>query len=628
MPNSPAHSPSISETKVLSRSIKSGEAHIRLSNGKLYVARRYIPAGEGDILRFEGGSVRAYVKNDDSWVEIGKPWVKRVSASIGEDTIEITFKEIETATELRLFDALRKFHYRGGGGAGRTIPLIATSNRWDLPTVLGFVELSSSMIANSARKRFFDFPYQEPNGPRWMSWDRAATKQFSNIICRISRFVIHPEIRGLGFAKLFSDAAREYAGSRWYYGGFKPRFLEITADMLRYYRFVDESFALMGHTEGNEHRLSKDMKYLVGKGLSEQGAKAMPQGGGGIMTLQRAYASQLIKYMSTNKKNLPEVIESLQYDAAKLDQETWESLHRVNRKPKPTYTSGLTPFSKKYVQNRRRILEPPQRKKEEKLRHRPQWAIQDISITGTVNMAQTSEARSLQDAFGFVGSTLVTPIVNGLSFTLTAGEVTLICGASGAGKTMLVDSIHALLENREPQAVRENVRQQVRVEGHVQTAASVGVLEDLPAEAAPLDLRGKASLEDFLTITAKCGLAEPQLFVRPILSLSSGQRYRLQVALAFLKKPEVLIIDNFCEPLDRYTAIAVIKGVKGLSHELNVAVVAATASYERVLDLLDPDQSVLLRRGDDPIVVNRGERIALHKGFHTEPISDSRSKQF
>ncbi|MBB2681896.1 UNVERIFIED_ORG: ABC-type multidrug transport system ATPase subunit/GNAT superfamily N-acetyltransferase [Rhizobium esperanzae] len=626
MPNSANDSSFTGETRVLSRTIKSGEAHIRLSNGRLYVARRFIPAGEGDILRFEGASVCAYVKNDERWVEIGQPWAKRTVFSIGSDAIEVTFKEIETATELRLFEALRKFHYRGGGGAGRTIPLIATSNRWDLPTVLGFVELSSSMIANSARKRFFDFPYHEPNGPRWMSWDRAATKQFSNIICRISRFVIHPEIRGLGFAKLFSDAAKDYARSRWYYGGFKPRFLEITADMLRYYRFVDESFALMGHTEGNEHRLSKDMKYLVGKGLSEQGAKAMPQGGGGIMTLQRAYASQLIKYMSQNKKNLPEVIESLQYDAAKLDQETWESLHRVNRKPKPTYTSGLTPFSAKYVQNRRKLLEPPRQKREEKSAERPQWALHDISITGTVEMAQTSEARSLQDAFGFVGSTLVTPILKGLSFKLTAGEVTLVCGASGAGKTMLMTTVRALLGQSEGHTRDESARQRIHFEGQTQTLASVSVLEDLPNDAIPLELRGKAPLEDFLAITAKCGLAEPQLFVRPISSLSSGQKYRLQVALALLRKPDVLIIDNFCEPLDRYTAIAVIKGIRNLSKELNVAVVVATASYERVLELLDPDQSVLLRRGDDPIVVNRGEQIALHEGVYTEPVSNSRSK--
>src|SRR5690606_32972086 len=152
-------------------------------------------------------------------------------------------------------------------------------------------------------------------------------------------------------------------------------------------------------------------------------------------------------------------------------------------------------------------------------------------------------------------------------------EVTLLCGASGSGKSMLVKAISALFANRSPStslAVEATDQCVVEVRGAVGQVARVVALEELPRAAIPLELKGRASLEDFLQVAARCGLAEPQLFVRPIGSLSSGQRYRLKVALGFLKDPEILMIDNFCENLDIYTTVAVVKGITQLANELNV----------------------------------------------------------
>lgn len=585
--------------QIVSRTVKGGKTLVRLSSGARFTARRFFPAGEGDLLRLEGDSIEVYAKNDRAWIEIGRPWVfEKVSQFAGASTV-LKFKEIETDRELQLFEDLRKFHYRGGGGAGRTVPLIVTSDLWDLPTLLGFVEVSSSMIANSARKRFLDFPYSETEGPRWMSWDRAATKHYSNIICRISRFVIHPEVRGLGLAKYFCEAVRAFANERWHYGGFKPRFVEITADMLRYYKFLDQRFVLMGHTEGNEHRVTKDMKYLVGKGLSVEGPKSMPQGGGGIMTLQRGYAAQLMKYMRQNDKSLVDMIDTLKFDVARLDQETWEALHKINRRPKPTYTAGITIEAERYVETRRQMLEVPSALPTPQQVVGKTWTVDNVLIEVATGMAQSSEARLLQDAFGFVGSSLKTKIVDDLSFAVVRNAVTLVCGASGSGKTVLLSIVGELFDATSSDAISSET---INIRGSASGHPHVIYLEPLPDQAYPIELKGRASLEDFLTVTAKCGLAEPQLLVRPVASLSSGQRYRLQVALAVLKKPDILIIDNFCEPLDRYTALAVIKGIQRLAQERSFAVLAATASYDRLLDLFTPDQTILLRRGDSPVV--------------------------
>lgn len=574
--------------------------------------RRFFPAGTEDYLRVNGESVSVWVRNENQFIEIGKPWRHKSTLDLSHSRATITFKEIETADELALYDELRKFHYRGGGGIGRAVPLIGMSDQWDLPSVLGFIEISSSMIANTARKKFFDFPYHEPNGPHWKSWDRTATKTYSNVICRISRFVIHPEIRGLGIAKHFTKAARDYAASRWHFGGYRARFLEITADMLRYYKFVDPAFALMGETEGNEHRLAKDMTYLIRKSRSELGTKGMPQGGGGIMTLQRAYAKTLLNYLEAKDQSLHEVISTLRHDAAVLDQDMWEALHRLNRRPKPSFVSGLTPASAAYVETRRKFLHGLPVRRLSTSRSKV-WEFKDVEVRAVAKMAQTSDARLLQDAFGFVGSDLKSTVVQKLDLRLTSGEVTLVCGASGSGKSLLLSALSHLMSAR-AHSDEQRGSVNITISGVVNEVATIGELPKLPEGSVPIELRGRAGLEDFIRLAAKCGLAEPQMFVRPVESLSSGQQYRLQIALAFLANPEVLFIDNFCEPLDRYTAIAVSKGVRQLAKDLNVAVVVATATYDRILPLGDVDQTILLRRGDKP-VTNFKADDEIHQGI-------------
>ena len=218
------------------------------------------------------------VEQDSSWIDIGTTWQLNTKFRIGKKEFQIQFKEIETKEELKHFAALQLHHYRGGSGVGRTVPIIARCKVWDLPRILGFIEISSSMIANTARKQFLNFPYREKEGVIWKSWNQDASKKYSNMICRISRFVIHPEIRGVGLAKEFIQAALSYAAAQWHFGGFQPRFMEITADMLRYYKFLCGDFKYIGETEGNEHRLQSDMRYLVRKALVEEGVKGNAPG--------------------------------------------------------------------------------------------------------------------------------------------------------------------------------------------------------------------------------------------------------------------------------------------------------------------------------------------------------------
>jgi energy-coupling factor transporter ATP-binding protein EcfA2/GNAT superfamily N-acetyltransferase len=587
----------------MARSVHSDRSVFRLSDDTTLEARRFLPLGQGDTIVHDAHSLAVLVKRENIWLEIGPAWSAQTKLEMSGIELAVTFKEIETAAELELFQQLRQFHYRGGGGAGRILPLIGTVDTPDLPRVIGFVELTSSMIANTARKRFFDGPYREPNGLGWTSWDRNSSRELSSLICRISRFVIHPELRGLGLARHFAKAAIGFARDRWHYGGYRPRFLEITADMLRYYPFVSEDFAYIGETEGNQHRVSKDMNYLVRRALSDEGVKAMPQGGGGIMSLQRGYATTLLDYIHQTGDSLEQAVAQLQYDPAALDQQSWEKLHRLNRRPKPCYVAGLTDTARSYVAIRAVQMSANGVAADRKVRTKDrQWRVSQLRVDVEADIVQSRDGRLLQDAFGFVGSSLGSIVVPPLDFTIRLGQISLVCGASGAGKSLFLRATEQLLQSGEVADGASGPLAGLNLSGTIDGQARIGTFSTLDPECAPLDLLGTASLGKMLMLAARCGLAEPQLLVRPIWTLSSGQKYRLQIALALLRDPEIILIDNFCESLDRFSTRAVCKGLSTLARELNIAAVLATAAYDRLSECLQPDQVIMLRRGDEPMI--------------------------
>ena len=375
--------------------------------------------------------------------------------------------------------------------------------------------------------------------------------------------------------------------------------------MLRYYRFVGNEFVYIGQTEGNEHRIAKDMTYLVKKALAGKGTRSMPQGGGGIMTLQRGYASQLLKYMETCNRSLGDIIECLQFSPEHLDQDTWEALYRLNRKPKPCYMAGLTSEAQEFLARRGSIMnQAPTRQTSNLRKDCKTFVFKNVNVSAQAKLAQSNDSRKIQDAFGFVGTTLNAEIISNTSFALTQGTVTIVCGASGSGKSLLGYAIRFLCGEDSVATNCNDSESEVNysVLGSVNPKARVVEFQPYDESLNALEQVNSSDLEFFFEVCARCGLAEPQLFVRPIESLSSGQKYRLQIAGAFLQMPDIVYIDNFCESLDRHTAVAVCIGLTRLVESLGVAAIVSTAAYESLINILKPQQTILLRRGNAPIV--------------------------
>ena len=150
------------------------------------------------------------------------------------------------------------------------------------------------------------------------------------------------------------------------------------------------------------------------------------------------------------------------------------------------------------------------------------------------------------DGLGFAAGAL--RILSGVTLRIEAGAPTIILGANGAGKSVLLRLLHGLLppgEGRVTWSGSEPSRRQAMVFQRpvlLRRSALANVL--YPLRLAGVPDRAARALEA-LELVGLSALAE-----RPARRLSGGEQQRLALARAAATQPEVLFLDEPCASLD------------------------------------------------------------------------------
>lgn len=222
-----------------------------------------------------------------------------------------------------------------------------------------------------------------------------------------------------------------------------------------------------------------------------------------------------------------------------------------------------------------------------------------VAITGAelveAELAEAVVVKGLVKAYGG------RRVVDGLSFTAVAGQVTAVLGTNGAGKTTTIECCEGL---RRPDAGTVRVLGVDPAKAGPDHRAAVGVMLQgggLPNGAKPLMLvhhvaRLHAHPLEPAALAARLGIDE---FARtPVRRLSGGQRQRLALACALVGRPRVLFLDEPSAGLDPQARSV----VWNLIAEVRAAGTAIVLSTH----LIDEAE----RLADQVVVVHHGRVVA------------------
>jgi phosphonate transport system ATP-binding protein len=201
------------------------------------------------------------------------------------------------------------------------------------------------------------------------------------------------------------------------------------------------------------------------------------------------------------------------------------------------------------------------------------------------------------------------PVLDGVNLDIVQGEITMLLGRSGNGKTTLLKVIKGLLR---PQ--RGTVRIHLGEEHRVRKSAAVayvpqtlGLVRSLSAldnaligglsragrVASLLKMFPRALVDEAKDTLDRLGLADKAH--EPAYRLSGGQRQRVAIARALMQRPALILADEFVSQLDALTATEILDLIRAVARENNVAVLVTT--HETDVVAAYADRVVILREG-------------------------------
>ncbi len=182
-------------------------------------------------------------------------------------------------------------------------------------------------------------------------------------------------------------------------------------------------------------------------------------------------------------------------------------------------------------------------------------------------------------------------VLSGVTMSMRAGEMVALAGPSGCGKTTLIHSIPRFVEPSAGTIAFDGVDSRVVAPDTIR--ARVGFVfqnEALFSTSIEDNIRygsAGASKADVRQAAAMAGAAEfierlpdgySTVLGRRGARLSVGQKQRIAIARALLRRPEIIVLDEPAAPLDPATESDLIKTLAALARDRIVIIVAHRAS--------------------------------------------------
>jgi ABC-type ATPase with predicted acetyltransferase domain len=198
----------------------------------------------------------------------------------------------------------------------------------------------------------------------------------------------------------------------------------------------------------------------------------------------------------------------------------------------------------------------------------------------------TGKVVDVMKMFGLSLERLKAPISHKCDISLKAGEVCYITGPSGAGKTVLLESLYKAAPVEDRLYLKE-----------IQLESDKSLIDCIEGDFfSALKILSKAGLSDVF-----CVLNQPD-------RLSDGQKYRYRLARALVSDKKVIFADEFCSSLDRITAAVIAHNIRKMTGETGKTFILASSHDDLLCDLL-PDIVIIKHlTGKTEVIYRNRER--------------------
>jgi len=197
------------------------------------------------------------------------------------------------------------------------------------------------------------------------------------------------------------------------------------------------------------------------------------------------------------------------------------------------------------------------------------------------------------------------PVLSDISFTARPGEITAVIGGTGSGKSTLVNLIPRFYDvtagsiqvnGVDSQAVpQEQLRSKI---GFVPQKALLftGTIADNirfgKEDATDEEIRHAARIAQATDFIERMPDRYDSMIEQGGSNVSGGQKQRLSIARALVRKPDIYVFDDSFSALDFKTDATLRKALKQETEDATVLIVA-----QRVSTVMDADQIIVLEEG-------------------------------
>lgn len=253
---------------------------------------------------------------------------------------------------------------------------------------------------------------------------------------------------------------------------------------------------------------------------------------------------------------------------------------------------------------------------------------------GAVDLPQVQGHVEFKDVtFRYFGS--ATPVLQNISFEATPGQTIALLGATGSGKTTIINLLPRfydasegaiLIDGKDVRDVKlDSLRSQIGIVLQ-ETNLFSGTIRDNIAFGRP-----EATMEEVIEAATAAAAHDfisgfPQGYDTPVgergTTLSGGQKQRIAIARALLLDPRILILDDSTSSVDLSTEFRIQKALDLLMKGRTSFVIA-----QRISTVLNADQILVLEKGK---VVARGKHEDLMEDspiyaeiYHSQLVGDA-----